>query len=301
MGSQKNVDMSQQETEIKHVKQQPVNQGQADDTAADDTAAEDKKSGAEEVSPKKDEGKKGKDKETAAKKAGAKKDKKGEEEADKTADKTDEETQEKTKPISLKPKHERSKKYKAVRSKVDRTKTYDPFSAIELVKKLSYTQFPGTISAHLTLKEQGLTKEIAFPHSTGLERNIEIASDKTLKKIEAGEIDFDVLLAAPDMMSKLTKHAPILGPQGLMPNPKNGTLTPNPKQRKKELESGKRMLKTERKAPLIHVAIGKTDMDTQHLIENLQVLIEAFQNKLEKVTIAATMSPGIKVSFETEE
>ena len=193
---------------------------------------------------------------------------------------------------------ERSKKYKAVRAKVDKTRTYDPFSAVELVKKLSYSDFLGTISAHLVLKEQGMVREVEFPHSTGRELKVEIASEKTLKKIEKGNIDFDVLLAAPQFMPKLTKHAPILGPQGLMPNPKNDTLTPNPEQKKKELKSGKLTLKTERKAPLIHVPIGKTDMDSKKVVENLRALIDAFRSKLKKVSIAATMSPGVRVEFE---
>ncbi len=263
MGSQKNVDMSQEEVEIKHVEEKPVKEKEEKQTA---DKAEDK---------------------TETKEAAGKK--------------KEQESQEKTQPVSLRPKHARSKKYKAVRSKVDRTRTYDPFSAVELVKKLSYTNFEGTISAHLTLKQQGITQEVTFPHSTGRERKIEIASDKTLEKIEKGNIDFDVLLATPQMMGKLTKHAPILGPQGLMPNPKNSTLTPNPEQRKKELESGTIALKTERNAPLIHVPVGKTDMETQKIVENIKVLIEAFKNKLNKLTISATMSPGVKVDFEIEE
>ncbi len=185
-----------------------------------------------------------------------------------------------------------------MRSKIDRTKVYDPLAGIELVKKLSYTKFAGTITAHLTVKEQGLSKEIALPHSTGKTRFIEIASEKTIKKIESGKIDFDVLLATPQMIAKLTKFAPILGPKGLMPNPKNDTLTPNPEQKQKELAGGMILIKTEKKAPLIHVAIGKTDMDTKKLAENLQVLIKAFQQKLTKVVVVATMSPGVKVRFE---
>ncbi len=211
----------------------------------------------------------------------------------------DKKTTAKAKKTAAKPKKStRSKKYKAVRAKVDRTKTYDPFSAIELVKKLSYTKFEGTISVHLEVKEQGLQKKVSFPHSTGKELKVEIASEATLKKIEAGEIDFDVLLAKPQFMSKITKYAPILGPQGLMPNPKNGTLTVNPEQKKQELESGTMNLKTERKAPLIHVPIGKTNTDTKKLLENLKALLKAFQGKLLKVTLSATMSPGVKVEFK---
>ena len=200
-------------------------------------------------------------------------------------------------PTLKKIKH-RSKKYQAVRSKVDRTKSYDAKSAVELVKKLSYSKFVGTISAHLTVREIGISKEISLPHSTGQSKVVEIASEETLKKIENNNIDFDVLISTPQFMAKLTKFAPVLGPKGLMPNPKSGTLTTNPEQRQKELQAGSMMLKTERKAPLMHVSIGKTDMETAHLVENLQALFKAFKGRLVKVIIAASMSPGVKVEWE---
>jgi large subunit ribosomal protein L1 len=225
--------------------------------------------------------------------------KKTKETTDKAKEKTDKiQKKAKAQPAKNKTKKVRSKKYQAVRSKIDRTKTYDPFATIELAKKLSYTKFPGTITAHLTVKEQGLSQEITLPHSTGQTKKIEIASEEVMKKIEAGEINFDILLSTPQFMSKLTKYAPILGPKGLMPNPKNGTLTPNPEQKKKELEAGATVVKTEKKAPLMHVVIGKTDMDTKQLTENLQTLITAFKNKLRKVTLSATMSPGLRVEME---
>jgi large subunit ribosomal protein L1 len=220
--------------------------------------------------------------------------------SDKLEDEKGLEQEEKKKPTVIRVKKVRSKKYQAVRSKIDRTRAYDPFAAIELVKKLSYSKFAGTISAHMTVREVGLSKELALPHSTGQTRKIEIFSDETIKKIEAGNIDFDVLLATPQSMSKLTKFAPVLGPKGLMPNPKNGTLTTNPEQRKDELSAGTMVLKTERKAPLIHVSIGNTEMETKQLVENLETLIQAFKNKLKKVTISATMSPGVKVEWEVE-
>lgn len=198
---------------------------------------------------------------------------------------------------------QRSQKYKAVRSKVDKTRQYDPFSAVELIKKLSYSEFPGTITAHLVLKEkfQGEQVDFEFPHQTGKSLKVEVADDKTLEKIEAGEIDFDILLATPSMMSKLTKHAPVLGPQGLMPNPKQGTLLENPEERKKELEAGKITLRTEREAPLMHVVIGNTETETKKLVENLQTLIEKMERQLKKVSLAATMSPGVRVEFEQVE
>ncbi|KUK79238.1 MAG: 50S ribosomal protein L1 [Microgenomates bacterium 39_7] len=212
----------------------------------------------------------------------------------------EQEQEAKKKPSTPKVKKARSKKYQAVRSKIDRTRAYDPFAAVELVKKLSYSKFTGTISAHLTVREIGLSKELALPHSTGQTRKVEIFSDDTIKKIEDGNIDFDVLLATPQSMGKLTKFAPILGPKGLMPNPKNGTLTTNPEQRKEELSAGTTVLKTERKAPLIHVSIGKTDMETEKLVENIKALFVAFKGKVKKMTISATMSPGVKVVWEVE-
>ncbi len=192
----------------------------------------------------------------------------------------------------------RSQKYKAVRSKIDKTKSYSPADAVALVKKLSYTNFDGTISANAQVREIGEKINITFPHSTGKSLKVAILDDKVLADIEAGTFNFDVLLAVPKDMSKLSKHARILGPKGLMPNPKNGTLTPNPEMKKKELEAGKITLKTEKKAPLIHTVIGKISMEDKALIENLETLINALKNKLVKIGIAATMSPGIKVAFE---
>lgn len=238
-----------------------------------------------------------------AKKAGPKKAKAKEqaeavEQPPEEAEGEKEEKEEKPAAKVARPKRGRSKKYQAVRAKIDRTRSYDPFAAIELVKKLSYSKFTGTISTHITVREVGLSREIALPHSTGQTRQIEIASDETIKKIEAGQVDFEVLLATPQFMSKITKYAPILGPKGLMPNPKNGTLTPNPEQRKQELEAGTRVLRTERKAPLIHVPIGNTEMETEKLVENLRVLLKAFKGKIKKVVLSATMSPGVKVEWE---
>ena len=197
-----------------------------------------------------------------------------------------------------KPARVRSKKYQAVRSQVDKTRSYDPFSAFELIKKLSYSKFDGSITAHLVVRETGATASLSFPHSTGKSVTVAIASDKVIKQIEAGKTDFDVLLSTAQYMPQLTKHARVLGPKGLMPNPKNGTLTDKPEARKKELEAGKMTLRTEKQAPLLHVAIGKVSMDTKKLSENLQTLLHAFQDKVVKVSLSASMSPGIRVALD---
>jgi large subunit ribosomal protein L1 len=204
------------------------------------------------------------------------------------------------KPKKTAPKRIRSKKYQAVRSQVDKTRSYDVFSALELVKKLSYTKFPGTITAEVVLreKETGSQIDLAFPHSTGQSLTVVVATDEVLDQITAGNINFDILVSTPQYMPKLAKLAAVLGPRGLMPNPKNGTLTENPERKKAELEAGKVTLRTERKAPLMHVVIGNSKMDTKQLVENIQTLLDALKGRLLKVAVAASMSPGIKVAVE---
>lgn len=190
----------------------------------------------------------------------------------------------------------RSARYTAARAQVDKTKLYDPFAAIELIKRLSYTKFAGTITAHVITREVGASVDLALPHSTGKSLRAAIATDALLADIEAGKIEFDVLLSTKEFMPKLTKLARVLGPKGLMPNPKNGTLTPNPEAKKKELEAGKVTVKTEKKAPLMHIGLGKTSMETKDLVENLQALLKALKGTALKVAIAASMSPSVKVA-----
>lgn len=212
-----------------------------------------------------------------------------------------EETKTEKKATKLTPKKKlRSKKYQAVRSQVDKTRLYDVFSAIELIKKLSYSSFNGTVVAHVVLEDkfQGERVDIQFPHSTGKSITVAIADEKLLVEVAKGKIEFDVLLATPDMMPKLAKLAKVLGPKGLMPNPKQGTLIADPKSKKKELESGKITIRAERKAPLMHVVIGNTGMETKELVENLQTLLTTLKDKVNKLSLAATMSPGIKVAVE---
>jgi large subunit ribosomal protein L1 len=192
----------------------------------------------------------------------------------------------------------RSKTYITARRHVDRTKLYPLKKAVNLVTKTSYSKFAGTVTADLTVKDANLNLETTFPHSTGKTVKVAIATDALLKKIEKGDIDFDILLASPDMMGKIAKHARTLGPKGLMPNPKNKTVTDNPEKRQKELEGGKMRVKTEKKNPLMHVSIGKTDHPEKQLIDNIEHLIHIVgPKKVKKLTLSATMSPGIKVDL----
>ncbi len=191
----------------------------------------------------------------------------------------------------------RSRKYAIVRSQVDKTKLYDAFAAVELIKKLSYSKFEGTITADAVAREVGVSADLTFPHSTGKSVRAVIVDDAVLAEIEAGVLNFDVLIAEPRFVPKLAKFAKVLGPKGLMPNPKNGTITPKPEVKKKELEGGKITVKTEKKQAVMHIVIGKTSMETKALVENLQTLITAVGFNLVKLSISASMSPSVKVKL----
>ena len=193
----------------------------------------------------------------------------------------------------------RSPRYREVRALVDRAKLYPMTEAFDLVKKASYSKFAGTISVDLVLKDTSNQINVVFPHSTGKQLRVAIVDDALLADVEAGKIDFDVLLTTPQYMPKLAKLARILGPKGLMPNPKNNTIVSDPEKAKAELLGGKTVLKTERKAPLLHATLGKTTTATADLVDNLQALIKATDGKTLKCTVSATMSPGVKVALST--
>jgi large subunit ribosomal protein L1 len=210
---------------------------------------------------------------------------------------TDAVQEEKAEKKKAKTEARRSKKYVSARSIVDKTKLYDAFAAVELVKKLSYSKFDGTISADILVRDLGTQVDVAFPHTTGKVLRVAIATDEVLKEIEAGTINFDILVSAPAMVPKLAKFARTLGPRGLMPNPKNGTITPNPEQKKKELESGKTAIKTEKKQPVMHITLGKASMETKALVENVSALIEALGTKAVRLSLTSSMSPSVKVKI----
>ena len=195
-------------------------------------------------------------------------------------------------------KNGRSKKYAQKRSLVDRTKKYTLIEAITLVKKLSYSAFAGSITLDAVVKDVGKLGTLSLPHSTGKVIRVGIVDDALLAEIETGVFNFDVLVTTPQHMPKLAKFARVLGPKGLMPNPKNGTVTPKPEQKKKELEKGAIELKTEKKAPVIHITIGKTTTGDDELIANIAEIFKVTGGKIRTATLSATMSPSVKIIVE---
>ena len=180
------------------------------------------------------------------------------------------------------PRKTHSKRHQQAAKLIDKNKAYPIKKAITLLRKVSLSRFNGAVEAHINVKDIGLLAAAVLPHGTGKKIKIAIADAKILAKIEKGKIDFDVLLATPEMMPKLAKFGKLLGPKGLMPNPKAGTITDDP----------------EKKAPIIHLTFGKMDFKDVQLIENFQALIKAIDPaKIKKVVIKSTISPGIRVEI----
>ncbi len=173
----------------------------------------------------------------------------------------------------------------------------NPQDAIATVKKSSKVKFDATIELHATVKKQGLSVNVTLPFSFGKTKKIEIADDKTVEKLKAGKIDFDVLLSTPEMMPKLVVFAKLLGPKGLMPNPKNGTVIKTEKDASK-FSAASMTVKTEKDAPLIHTVIGKHSQKDEELLKNLETILEALgKNQVIKAVLSSTMGPAVKLTI----
>lgn len=193
----------------------------------------------------------------------------------------------------------RGKKYKEARELVDKTKLYTLRDAIELLKKMKLSKFDESVELHLNVDETGLKGEIELPHSTGKTVKVTVVDDKVLANIEKGKIDFDILVTHPSYMPRLAKFAKILGPRGLMPNPKAGTISTTPEEIVKKFSKGVLRWKTEPKFPLIHQMIGKISFQTKALAENAGKFINTVgKSHVKKAIIKSTMSPSIKLDLE---
>jgi len=193
--------------------------------------------------------------------------------------------------------HVRSQKYTAIKSKVDRNRKYDALSAVELIKQLSYAKFGGTVTADVEVISTDVTAEVTLPHLTGKQQKVVIADDTILKQIEAGQLDFDVLVSSPQFMPKLAKYARILGPKGLMPNPKLGTITDNPEEVKQKLENSTKEIKADARG-IIHSSIGKVSWDDKKIIDNAEAILGKINKvKIEKAVLSSTMGVGMRVKI----
>lgn len=223
------------------------------------------------------------------------------------------------------------KKHAEVLKLVDRTKLYTVEEAVELVKKTSYVKFDATVEAAFRLgvdprkAEQNLRGAIVLPHGVGKTRSVLVLAqgDKAkeavaagadfvgdadyINKINQGWFGFDVIVATPDMMPQLGKLGRILGPKGLMPNPKTGTVTTDIAKAVTEIKAGKVEYRVD-KAGNVHVAVGKVSFDVQKLAENFKTIFETIMRVkpatvkgvyIKNLTLTSTMGPGVKIDPNT--
>ncbi len=188
---------------------------------------------------------------------------------------------------------------------------YKLAQAIELVKKSSYSKFDGTLEAHINTRQTGLRGLISLPYVSGkkvrvmaLGKGAEesgadvVGDDATLDEIAKGKLDFDILVCTPDWMPKLAKVAKVLGPRGLMPNPKSGTIATDLKKAIDGFKEGKTEYKTEAKGKVIHLGLGKLTQPTEELEANIKILLQTLgKSRVAKVTLAPTMGPSVKLDL----
>ncbi|RMG94689.1 MAG: 50S ribosomal protein L1 [Chloroflexi bacterium] len=221
----------------------------------------------------------------------------------------------------------RGRKYREAAAKVDRNKLYTRAEAIKLIKETAYTNFDPTVEVHLRTgvdprhADQQIREVVVLPHGLGKTVRVLvfaegedariaeeagadiIADDEVIKKIQGGWTDFDVAIAVPSMMGKVGRLGRVLGPRGLMPNPRAGTVAPADDLPRliKEAKAGRVEFRVDRTAN-IHAPIGKASFTEEQLLENLQTLLDVVKRArpaavkgtyIKRITLANTMGPGI--------
>lgn len=207
------------------------------------------------------------------------------------------ESETKKEPKKQRPPRVRGKKYLAAAAKVVPNTRYPVAEAVKLVKETSISRFPGSIEVHLILGKEGVNTQVELPFSTGKTRKVEVVDEKTIEKLQKGKIDFDVLLATPDMMPKLVPFAKLLGPRGLMPNPKAGTIVKDPEKAKEKFAGNLTTVKSQKDMPVAHLLVGKINQPEKELEQNIEAIFKAVGEKnIKKAVLSASMGPGIKVA-----
>ena len=192
--------------------------------------------------------------------------------------------------------HKRGKGYQKAKKATDKTKQYNLEEAIKLLKKIKYAKFDESVELHINVHKENIKGEAELPHSTGKKIRVKIVDPKVLEEIEKGKLDFDILITHPQYMPRLVKQAKVLGPKGLMPNPKAGTISDKPEEIAKKFLKGSLRWKTEAKAPLIHQMIGKISFEDKMLAENATALLTSIgKSQIQSAFIKTTMSPSIRI------
>jgi len=222
----------------------------------------------------------------------------------------------------------RGKRYTDALKQVDRNRFYETRAALELVKQLAKAKFDETVEVAFRLgvdprhADQQVRGAVVLPHGTGKTRKVLVfakgekakeaeaagadfvGAEEMVAKIQDGWFGFDVAVATPDMMGMVGKLGKLLGPKGLMPNPKVGTVTFDVEKAVKEIKAGKVEYRVD-KTGIVHAPIGKASFDLEKLFENFQTIVEAIIKAkppgakgqyIKSVTVSSTMGPGIKLN-----
>lgn len=210
------------------------------------------------------------------------------------------ETSKETKSSSEKKKRATSKRH-LENKKMASTTPFNVTKSLEALRKFKKSSFDETVELHVNAKEKGISGTVVLPHGTGKKLRIAVADDAVLAAVEKGKIDFDILVATPSFMPKLAKVARVLGPRGLMPNPKNGTITDKPEQAVEKLSKGQISFKTEAAAPIIHLTVGKLSFEDKMLSDNITTVLSAIgPMKISSVTLKSTMSPAVRLQINSK-
>ncbi|WP_149453512.1 50S ribosomal protein L1 [Pasteuria penetrans] len=226
----------------------------------------------------------------------------------------------------------RGKKYRNARAALKEYEgaVHTPMKALSLVKEVAHAQFDETVEAAFRLgvdprqADQQVRGAVVLPHGTGRTQRVvviasgdkakeaqlagadEVGDEDIIRRIQQGWLDFDVVIATPDMMPRVGQLGRILGPRGLMPNPKTGTVTPQVGRAIEEVKAGKIEYRVDR-AGNVHAGVGKVSFDVDQLVDNLQTLAGALVKAkpaackgiyMRGVTVASTMGPGVPVDLQ---
>ena len=222
----------------------------------------------------------------------------------------------------------KGKAYQDAMKKLDPNQLYEPAEALQLVKDMASAKFDETVEIHVRLgvdprkADQQIRGTVSLPHGTGKTRKVlvfakgdkqkeaenagadYVGAEELAEKIQGGWFDFDIAVATPDMMSVVGKLGKILGPRGLMPNPKSGTVTFDIERTIKELKAGRIEYRID-KAAILHVPIGRVSFEVEQLVENLNVFADALIKArpagakgryMLSVYICSTMGPSVKIN-----
>ncbi len=223
------------------------------------------------------------------------------------------------------------KKYKEAAAKIDSEKAYDLKEACALAKETSFTKFDSSVEVHVRLgvdprqADQMVRGVATLPHGTGKEVTVlvltgpdkeeaareagadHVGLDEYIQKIQGGWTDVDVVICSPDVMPKVGRLGRVLGPRGLMPNPKSGTVTPDVAKAVKEVKAGKIDFRVD-KTGIVHTAVGKVSFSVDQIIDNttdlLQTLLRLKPSSskgtyFKSIVVTTTMGPGIKLDKAT--